>query len=86
MYTNAQYQMINGIPDCIKVDKNEITCFVPLDPDNTDYQNLMALKDSGQWPAAPIDGYSFDSASMTYYILPIYKMSNPTAPDSIQLP
>ena len=79
MYKNAQYTK----HDIIKVDINEITSFVPIDSANTDYQNLMALKDSGNWPAAEIEGYSFDPNSMTYFILPLYKMSNPSAPDTI---
>ena len=49
MYSNAQY--INGIGGqtaCIRVDINGITSFVPLDPANTDYQNIMALVEAGE--------------------------------------
>ena len=39
MYTNAQYTTNN---QGIQVDINGITSFVPVDPANTDYQNIMA--------------------------------------------
>jgi hypothetical protein len=87
MYSNAKY--IDGLTrkaETLQVDINGVPSFVPLDPDNRDYAALMALKDSGNWPAAPIDGYAFDSSSMCYYITPIYKLSNPTAPDVITIP
>lgn len=57
MYSNAQY--ING-PDgtvnCIRVDINGVTSFVPLDPANTDYQNTMRLVDEGKLVIAPAEG------------------------------
>jgi hypothetical protein len=87
MYSNAQYYKdMNGNTNGISVEINGVTSFVPLDPDNRDYTALMALKVSGNWPAAPIEGYAFDSSSMCYYITPIYKLSNPTAPDVITIP
>ena len=54
MYTNAQY--INdpfGNPAGIRVDINGVTSFVPLDPANTDYQNIMALVAAGELTIAP---------------------------------
>ena len=56
MYSNAQY--VNG-PDgnssCIRVSINGITSFVPLDPANTDYQNIMKLVDEGKLVIAPAE-------------------------------
>jgi hypothetical protein len=87
MYYNVQYSKdMNGNTNGISVEINGVTSFVPLDPDNRDYAALMALKASGNWPAAPMEGYAFDSSSMCYYITPIYKLSNPTAPDVITIP
>jgi hypothetical protein len=87
MYENAQYYTdINNQRVGIRFDFNGVTFYVPLDPANTDYANLMALKESGNWPAAEIEGYSFDSGSMCYYILPLYKLSNLNAPETILLP
>ena len=48
MYTNAQYIALNGQNVSIRVDINGVTSFVPLDPANTDYANIMALVESGQ--------------------------------------
>jgi len=41
--TSAQYttSVISGERDSITVVSNEITMSVPLDPDNTDYQNIL---------------------------------------------
>ena len=87
MYANAKYY--NG-PDNqvagIGVEINGDISFVPLNPANADYANLMALKDSGNWPAAEIEGYAFDNGSMCYYITPLYKLSNPNAPETISVP
>ena len=50
MYENAQYTKsfpTNEIV-AIKIDVNGITSFVPLDPANTDYQNIMALVEAGE--------------------------------------
>lgn len=48
MYENARY--FTG-PDykiiSVKVDINGIPSFVPLDPANTDYQQIMALVEAG---------------------------------------
>ena len=56
MYANAQYVAINGINTSIRCDINGLTSFVPLDPANTDYQNIMALVDAGQLTIAPAEG------------------------------
>lgn len=50
MYTNARYvkNSITGEVNMIRVDINGITSFVPLDPANTDYQNIMALVEAGE--------------------------------------
>ena len=56
MYKNAKY--MNGQynnPACIRVDINGVTSFVPLDPANTDYQNLMRLQEEGKIVIAPAD-------------------------------
>lgn len=49
MYQNARY--VFG-PDqkiiSIHIDINGVTSFVPLDPANTDYQNIMALVEAGE--------------------------------------
>jgi hypothetical protein len=39
MYENAQYVG----RETIKVDINGVTCFVPVNPENSDYANIMAL-------------------------------------------
>jgi hypothetical protein len=49
MYSNAQYiKSLNGVVDAIRVDISGVTSFVPLDPANTDYANIMALVDAGE--------------------------------------
>ena len=50
MYSNAQYinDPMTGQPSCIRVDINDIISIVPLDPANTDYQNIMALVEAGE--------------------------------------
>jgi len=53
-YTNAQYQTNSlGQIICIKVDINGVTNFVPIDPTNTDYANMMALVAAGQLVIEP---------------------------------
>ena len=53
-YTNAQYMKdMSGNQNGIKVDINGITSFVPLDPANTDYANIMVLVAAGQLTIAP---------------------------------
>ena len=49
MYSNAQYmKSLNGVVDAIRVDINGVTSFVPLDPANTDYANIMTLVAEGK--------------------------------------
>jgi hypothetical protein len=55
MYTNAQYMAVNGVNNAIRVDINGVTSFVPLDPANTDYANIMTLVDAGELTIAPAD-------------------------------
>jgi hypothetical protein len=53
MYTNAQYIALNGTNTCIRCDINGVTSFVPLDPANTDYANIMQLVAAGELTIAP---------------------------------
>ena len=55
MYTNAQYITFNGVNTSIRCDINGVTSFVPLDPANTDYQNIVALVDAGELVIAPAE-------------------------------
>jgi len=49
MYTNAQYcNDLFGNPAGIRVDINDITSFVPLDPANSDYQRIMRLVEANE--------------------------------------
>jgi hypothetical protein len=55
MYANAQYYtsaMTNQLAG-IRCDINGVTSFVPLDPANTDYANIMALVAAGELTIAP---------------------------------
>ena len=55
-YTNAQYYNdLSGNPAGIRCDINGVTSFVPLDPANADYQNLMALVAAGELVIAPAE-------------------------------
>ncbi len=54
MYTNAQYYNgTEGQLAGIRCDINGVTSFVPIDPANTDYANLMALVAEGKLTIAP---------------------------------
>ena len=53
MYTNAQYIAFNGTNTGIRCDINGVTSFVPIDPANVDYQNLLALVAAGELTIAP---------------------------------
>lgn len=55
MYENAQYVNFMGVETSIRVDINGITSFVPLDPANTDYQNIMRLVEEGELVIAPAE-------------------------------
>lgn len=57
MYSNAQYiNGVDGTANCIRVDINGVITFVPLDPANTDYQNIMRLVDEDKLVIQPADG------------------------------
>jgi hypothetical protein len=54
VYTNAQYyNSTNGQLGGIQVDVYGVTSFVPIDPANTDYANMMVLVAEGQLTIAP---------------------------------
>lgn len=56
MYTNAQYYNDSlGNTEGIRVDINGVTSFVPPNPENTDYQNIMALVAAGELTIAPAE-------------------------------
>ena len=57
MYSNAQYiaNPFTGQNSDIRVDINGVTSFVPIDPANTDYQNIMKLVEEGKLVIAPAD-------------------------------
>lgn len=57
MYTNAQYvNDRNENTAGIRCDINGVTSFVPIDPANTDYANIMALVAAGELTIAPAEG------------------------------
>ena len=53
MYSNAQYIAIGGVNVSIRCDINGVTSFVPIDPANTDYANIMRLVAAGELTIAP---------------------------------
>ena len=56
MYSNTQYCNDEyGNPASIRVDINGVTSFVPLDPANMDYANMMALVAAGELIIAPAE-------------------------------
>ena len=55
MYENAQWLDTDGKHTSIRVDINGTTSFVPLDPANTDYQNIMTLVDEGKLVIQPAE-------------------------------
>jgi hypothetical protein len=56
MYSNAQYyNSLAGSLAGIRVDINGSQSFVPIDPANTDYANMMALVAAGQLTVAPAE-------------------------------
>lgn len=55
MYENAQWIDEDGKHVSIRVDINGVTSFVPLDPANTDYQQIMALVEDGELTIAPAE-------------------------------
>ena len=56
MYKNAQYINFMGVQSSIRVDIDGVTSFVPIDPENTDYANLMELEREGKIVIQPADG------------------------------
>ena len=52
-YTNAQYVAVNGENTGISVDITGMLSFVPIDPANTDYANMMVLVAEGKLVIAP---------------------------------
>ena len=57
MYANAQYfKGTTGTVESIRCDINGVTSFVPIDPANTDYANIMALVAAGELTIAPAEG------------------------------
>lgn len=57
MYSNAKYMKnpMTGEVDMISVDINGTPSFVPIDPANTDYQNIMQLVAEGKLVIQPAD-------------------------------
>lgn len=55
MYENAQWVDFMGQHSSIQVKINGITSFVPLDPANTDYQNIMKLVEDGELEITPAE-------------------------------
>lgn len=55
MHSNAQWIDDNGQHISIRVDINGVTSFVPLDPANTDYVNIMALVAEGKLVIQPAE-------------------------------
>lgn len=51
MYANAKYMN----EKTIRVEIAGVVSFVPVDPDNTDYKNIMALVEAGELTIAPAD-------------------------------
>ena len=48
MYANAQYIIVSGVIDSIRVEINNATTFVPIDPSNGNYVAIMALEAEGK--------------------------------------
>lgn len=55
MYSNAQWVDFGGHHVSINVDINGVASSVPLDPANTDYQNIMTLVAEGKLTIAPAE-------------------------------
>ena len=55
MYTNAQYMIntLSGNVVFIQVDINGVASFVPIDPMNGDYDEIMRLVAAGDLVIAP---------------------------------
>lgn len=57
MYSDAKYikDMLSGSVTTISVKINGVQAFVPLDPNNTDYQNIMQLVAEGKLVIQPAE-------------------------------
>jgi hypothetical protein len=56
MHTNAQYYNgTYGQLAGIRCDINGVTSFIPLDPANTDYANIMKLVEDNKLTIAPAE-------------------------------
>lgn len=55
MYKNAKYMEFNNTNIGISVEINGVTSFVPIDPANTDYANIMRLVDAGELTIVPAE-------------------------------
>ena len=57
MYSNAQYvrNELTGQINTMSVDINGVPSLVPIDPANTDYQNIMTLVAEGKLTIAPAE-------------------------------
>ena len=56
-YSNAQYVIgYGGVVSTIRCDINGVTSFVPIDPANVDYANIMALVAAGKLTIEPAEG------------------------------
>ena len=55
MYSNAQYIALGCVNSSIRVDIDGVMSFVPLDPANTDYANIMQLVAEGKLTIAPAE-------------------------------
>jgi len=53
MYTDAQYVWSTPAAQSIKVYIDGVLSYVPIDPANTDYSNMMVLVSEGQLVIAP---------------------------------
>lgn len=55
--TSAQYVIgpSSNTPSCIKAVINDVEWFVPLDPANTDYAEIMELVEAGELTIEPAD-------------------------------
>jgi hypothetical protein len=56
MYENAKYYISPSDAISIKVEVGGVIWFVPLDPANTDYHNIMQLVAEGKLTIAPAEG------------------------------
>ena len=57
-YTSAQYVAVYGKTRGISVNINGWPSFVPIDPANSDYSNIMVLVAEGKLVIAPAEALS----------------------------